>query len=127
MDDVWSRLSAAGAASTIARSDESAGEQPALTRGVHRLGARGRVELAEEVARVGLGRRLADGEAPRDLLEAQALLEARQQLALAPGQRDRVGPRRSDPEQGRELRAQPLELAGEVAHGPVRRRGRERQ
>ena len=62
---------------TIARSDEGhRAEQAALAGGVHGLGARRRVELAEEVARVGLGRRLADPEAPGDLLEAQALLEA---------------------------------------------------
>ena len=39
---------------------------------MHRLGARGDIELAEEVARVGLGRRLADAQAPGHLLETQA-------------------------------------------------------
>src|SRR4051812_22662337 len=67
----------------------SSSQQAVLARGVDRLRARGRVELAEEVARVGLGRRLADAKAPGDLLEAQPLLQALEQLALARGERHR--------------------------------------
>src|SRR5690242_15302805 len=58
------------------------GEQPALAREVHRLGARARAELAEEVAPVRLGRRFRDAERERHLLEAQTLVEHPQELEL---------------------------------------------
>ena len=59
------------------------GQQAAAPRLVHGLGAGGRPELAEQVATVRLDGRLGDPEAAGDLLEAQALLERVEQLALA--------------------------------------------
>src|SRR5215218_1891937 len=95
-------LSASRRVSAIARSDEASSRQhAALAGGVDGLGARRRVELAEQVARVGLGRRLADAQAPGDLLEAQPLLEALEQLTLAAGERDALAPRQGDSEQRR--------------------------
>src|SRR5215218_9545465 len=61
-------------------------EQAANARRVDGLAARRGVELAKEVARVGLRRRLADAQALRDLLEAQALLQALEQRLLARGE-----------------------------------------
>src|SRR5436190_22177798 len=77
----------------LANTPARSGQHAALAGGVDGLGARRRVELAEQVARVGLGRRLADAQAPVDLLEAQPLLEALEQLALARSERGALGPR----------------------------------